>query len=87
MSSFQNPPPRGEMVTLYCAIVGAAASVFEVEIDDAKSVSALKEAIKKKDPITISDEDVSSWRKKNGRGRQKRRRATTTRNGWRKLTR
>ncbi|KAG6958870.1 hypothetical protein JG688_00010335 [Phytophthora aleatoria] len=43
MSSFQNPPPRGEMVTLYCAIVGAAASVFEVEIDDAKRLFLAKE--------------------------------------------
>ncbi|KAG3121126.1 hypothetical protein PI126_g24461, partial [Phytophthora idaei] len=33
------------MVKLFCAIVGEAGSAFEVKIDDAESVSALKEAI------------------------------------------
>ncbi|GMF28345.1 unnamed protein product [Phytophthora lilii] len=33
------------MVKLFCAIVGAAGSAFEVKIDDTESVSALKKAI------------------------------------------
>ncbi|KAG3124376.1 hypothetical protein PI126_g23279, partial [Phytophthora idaei] len=37
------------MVKLFCAIVGEAGSAFEVKIDDAESVSALKKAI----PATI----------------------------------
>ncbi|GMF36487.1 unnamed protein product [Phytophthora lilii] len=44
-SPFQNLPARGKMVKLFCAIVGAAGSAFEVKIDDAESVSALKKAI------------------------------------------
>ncbi|KAG4040930.1 hypothetical protein PC123_g23542 [Phytophthora cactorum] len=34
------------MVKLFCAIVGVAGSAFEVDIDDAESVSALKKSIK-----------------------------------------
>ncbi|KAG3048223.1 hypothetical protein PI125_g26737, partial [Phytophthora idaei] len=34
------------MVKLFCAIVGVAGSAFEVKIDDAESVAALKKAIK-----------------------------------------
>ncbi|KAL4157071.1 hypothetical protein PRNP1_006097 [Phytophthora ramorum] len=36
------------MVTLYCAVVGVAESAFTVDIDDKKSVSHLKDAIKVK---------------------------------------
>ncbi|KAG2856756.1 hypothetical protein PC113_g11295 [Phytophthora cactorum] len=36
------------MVKLFCAIVGEAGSAFEVKIDDAESVSALKEVIARK---------------------------------------
>ncbi|KAG3048127.1 hypothetical protein PI125_g26753, partial [Phytophthora idaei] len=41
------------MVKLFCAIVGEAGSAFEVKIDDAESVSALKKAIKEENPATI----------------------------------
>ncbi|KAL7998379.1 hypothetical protein Plhal703r1_c29g0115801 [Plasmopara halstedii] len=44
------------MIKLKCAIVGAARSVFEVKIDDAESVSALKGVIKKKKIDTIKCE-------------------------------
>ncbi|CEG48040.1 CRN-like protein [Plasmopara halstedii] len=38
------------MVQLICAIVGEAGSIFQVEIDDTESVSALKDAIKAEKP-------------------------------------
>ncbi|KAG3157069.1 hypothetical protein PC129_g12914, partial [Phytophthora cactorum] len=42
------------MVKLFCAIVGEAGSVFEVKIDDAESVSALKKAIKAESSATTT---------------------------------
>ncbi|KAE9015843.1 hypothetical protein PR003_g14303 [Phytophthora rubi] len=44
------------MVYLFCGIVGVAGRVFEVEIDDARSVIALKKAIKVEKPDTIKVE-------------------------------
>ncbi|EGZ22659.1 hypothetical protein PHYSODRAFT_411345, partial [Phytophthora sojae] len=41
-------------VKFFCAIVGVAGSAFEVDIDDAESVSALKKAIKAENPATIT---------------------------------
>ncbi|KAG2784752.1 hypothetical protein PC112_g24696 [Phytophthora cactorum] len=46
------------MVKLFCAIVGVAGSAFEVDIDDAESVSALKDAIKAKKPNDFKDVDA-----------------------------
>ncbi|KAK1929353.1 hypothetical protein P3T76_015105 [Phytophthora citrophthora] len=42
------------MVKLFCAIVGAAGSAFEVDIAEDASVSALKKAIKAENPATIT---------------------------------
>ncbi|KAE8961805.1 hypothetical protein PR001_g28873, partial [Phytophthora rubi] len=42
------------MVKLFCAIVGTAGSAFEVDINQGASVSALKDAIKNKNPATIT---------------------------------
>ncbi|EGZ26025.1 hypothetical protein PHYSODRAFT_326967 [Phytophthora sojae] len=53
-----NPPPRGKMVKLFCAIVGAAGSAFEVTIDEDASVSALKKAIKAEKPNKLKDIDA-----------------------------
>ncbi|KAG2819718.1 hypothetical protein JG687_00006169 [Phytophthora cactorum] len=60
MSSFPNPPPRGEMVTLYCAIVGAVASVFEVEINDAKRLFLAK-AKRKGEAEEEKGDDNKKW--------------------------
>ncbi|KAG2946194.1 hypothetical protein PC118_g25682, partial [Phytophthora cactorum] len=46
------------MVKLFCAIVGVAGSAFEVDIDDAESVSALKKSIKAKKPNDFKDVDA-----------------------------
>ncbi|KAG2801399.1 hypothetical protein PC113_g24603 [Phytophthora cactorum] len=46
------------MVKLFCAIVGVAGSAFEVDIDDAESVSALKDAIKAEKPNDFKDVDA-----------------------------
>ncbi|KAE9000916.1 hypothetical protein PR003_g18617 [Phytophthora rubi] len=46
-------PPRGKIVTLYCAVAGVARSAFPVDIDDSLSVGHLKDAIKPK--INYSD--------------------------------
>ncbi|ETN14045.1 hypothetical protein PPTG_08700 [Phytophthora nicotianae INRA-310] len=45
---------RGTVVKLFCAVVGVAGSVFEVDIDDGVSVAALKKAIKGENPATIT---------------------------------
>ncbi|EGZ20521.1 hypothetical protein PHYSODRAFT_285443 [Phytophthora sojae] len=45
------------MVKLFCAIVGAAGSAFEVDIDEGASVSALKKAIKAESDGLIRAED------------------------------
>ncbi|EGZ14316.1 hypothetical protein PHYSODRAFT_286778 [Phytophthora sojae] len=42
------------MVKLFCAIVGAAGSAFPVDIDGGQSVGDLKDAIKAKNPATIT---------------------------------
>ncbi|KAG3221872.1 hypothetical protein PC129_g7404, partial [Phytophthora cactorum] len=49
-----NPPPRGKMFKLFCAIVGEAGSVFPVDIDAGQSVGDLKDAIKAKKPNKIT---------------------------------
>ncbi|KAG2957620.1 hypothetical protein PC119_g27274 [Phytophthora cactorum] len=46
------------MVKLFCAIVGVAGSAFPVDIDDAESVWALKDAIKAKKPNDFKDVDA-----------------------------
>ncbi|EGZ23507.1 hypothetical protein PHYSODRAFT_480338 [Phytophthora sojae] len=46
------------MVTLFCAIVGAAGSAFPVDIDEKKSVGHLKDAIKAKKPNKLKDIDA-----------------------------
>ncbi|KAG4036728.1 hypothetical protein PC123_g27704 [Phytophthora cactorum] len=46
------------MVKLFCAIVGVAGSAFEVDIDDAESVSALKKSIKAEKPNDFKDVDA-----------------------------
>ncbi|EGZ04747.1 hypothetical protein PHYSODRAFT_292763 [Phytophthora sojae] len=60
------------MVKLFCAIVGAAGSAFEVDIDEGASVSALKDAIKAKNPATITcdanDLQLFLAKKDEGRG-------------------
>ncbi|KAL3661561.1 Crinkler effector protein 4 [Phytophthora oleae] len=43
-------------LSLMCAIVGKAGSVFGVEIDDGEQVWKLKEMIKNKEPDTIKGE-------------------------------
>ncbi|KAG2801007.1 hypothetical protein PC112_g20227 [Phytophthora cactorum] len=42
------------MVKLFCAIVGAAGSVFSVKVDESDSVDDLKDAIKEKNSATIT---------------------------------
>ncbi|KAK1944381.1 hypothetical protein P3T76_004293 [Phytophthora citrophthora] len=46
------------MLNLLCAIVGAQGSAFEVIIDENESVSALKEAIKKKKKNDLTGVDA-----------------------------
>ncbi|KAG2790310.1 hypothetical protein PC112_g24387 [Phytophthora cactorum] len=46
------------MVKLFCAIVGVAGSAFEVDIDDAESVSAVKKSIKAEKPNDFKDVDA-----------------------------
>ncbi|KAL3665122.1 hypothetical protein V7S43_009754 [Phytophthora oleae] len=41
------------MVTVFCAIVGVAGSVFSVKIDENESVAGLEKAIKKENPNTF----------------------------------
>lgn len=43
------------MVKLFCAIIGAAGSAFDVDIDESTSESALKKAIK----VENSDDPMS----------------------------
>ncbi|KAL4167440.1 Crinkler effector protein 4 [Phytophthora ramorum] len=47
------------MVKLFCAIVGVVGSVFEVEIDEGASVSALKKVIKGEKPNDLKDIDAN----------------------------
>ncbi|KAG1695984.1 Crinkler effector protein 8 [Phytophthora capsici] len=47
------------MVKLFCAIVGVAGSVFEVDIDDGASVAALKDAIKNQNPNKLMNVDAN----------------------------
>ncbi|RAW19977.1 hypothetical protein PC110_g23581, partial [Phytophthora cactorum] len=56
------------MVQLFCAIVGEAGSAFEVKIDDAESVSALKEAIAGKLKYTGRADKLQLFLAKKGNG-------------------
>ncbi|KAG3123272.1 hypothetical protein PI126_g23785, partial [Phytophthora idaei] len=46
------------MVKLFCVLVGEAGSAFEVKIDDAESVAALKKAIKEEKKNDLKDVDA-----------------------------
>eukprot|EP00644_Phytophthora_capsici_P013551 jgi/Phyca11/117630/e_gw1.33.284.1 len=48
------------MIKLFCAIVGEERNVIEVDISDVESISALKEAIKTKMPITLKYVDANT---------------------------
>ncbi|KAG1709564.1 hypothetical protein DVH05_020214 [Phytophthora capsici] len=56
--SFQIPPSLGNMVNLFCIIVGVAGNAFEVKIDDGASVAALKKEIKQENNIKLKGVDA-----------------------------
>ncbi|KAL7680012.1 putative aminoglycoside phosphotransferase, protein kinase-like domain superfamily [Plasmopara halstedii] len=54
----KNLPPRGTMVTLFCAVVGKEGSTFSIDIDTNKSVDHLNDAIMAKKPNAFKGFDA-----------------------------
>ncbi|CEG48158.1 CRN-like protein [Plasmopara halstedii] len=57
------------MLTLYCAVIGELGSAFEVKINDAESVSALKKAIKKEQEFDFAANKLELYLAKKDKGR------------------
>ncbi|KAH7465996.1 Crinkler effector protein 108 [Phytophthora ramorum] len=58
--SFQNLPPRGNMVKLFCTIASVPGSVFPVDIDERLTVAVLKDAIEAKMAADFKNIDAPS---------------------------
>ncbi|KAL7999992.1 hypothetical protein Plhal703r1_c23g0097491 [Plasmopara halstedii] len=48
-----DPPARGNMIKLFCAIVDTPGAAFSVRVDESDTVDDLKDAIKAKNPATV----------------------------------